>query len=235
MPALAPRADPVSGASTGHQRPFLKRQRSVAAVAPAACVEMSREKFARHVVAAQPSAPPATKRVCRGFDVKIGEKVFTVRHVSVDPASASGPLKQRMEAERDALDSLLKKAALLSRAAVGKNGARIVAAERQPEARKQSTEPKKQQRVAPRTTKGAMASRIDKAKEAMKKRRLEEIARAREKFRQELIEMEKAAMPDETIYPEDLEELGITAYQYDVTRTRKQSPLGSGSTVDDGD
>ncbi|KAK3135693.1 hypothetical protein QOZ80_5BG0422260 [Eleusine coracana subsp. coracana] len=215
MPSLAPRADPASGASTGHQRPFLKRQRSVAAaVAPAACVEMSRDKSARRAVAAQPSAPPATKRVCRGFDVKIGEKVFTVRRVSVDPASASERLKLRMEAERDAFDSLLEKAALLSRAAAGK----IVAAERQPEARKQITE----------QTKGSMASRIDKAKEAMKKRRLEEIARAREKFRQELAEMEKAAMPDETIYPEELEELGITAYQYDVTRTRKQSPLGSG-------
>ncbi|KAK3146118.1 hypothetical protein QOZ80_3BG0261840 [Eleusine coracana subsp. coracana] len=218
MPALAPRVDPVSGASTGQQRPFLKRQRSVVAgvVAHAACVEMSRDKSARRVVAAQPSAPPATKR-----------------HVSVDPASASARLKLRMEAERDALDSLLKKAALLSRAAAGKNGARIVAAERQPEARKKITERTKQQRVEvePRTTKGSMASRIDKAREAMKKRRLEEIAHAREKFRQELIEVEKAAMPDETIYPEDLEELGITAYQYDVTRTRKRSPLGSGPAV----
>ncbi|KAK3135691.1 hypothetical protein QOZ80_5BG0422230 [Eleusine coracana subsp. coracana] len=209
------------------------------------------EKMARDKFSEESSAPPpAPKRARTGFDVKIREECSVI-----DPLRR---LKRRMEAERDALGVLLEKAALLtSRAADGRSNVKTKTREgfatgkvavlalpaprhinqqrTQTGARKQSTEPKRQQqevqrvRVASRTTKGSsMASRIDKAKEAMKKRRLEEIARAREKFRQELIEVEKAAMPDETIYPEELEELAITAYQYDVTRTRKQSPLGSG-------
>jgi hypothetical protein len=51
---------------------------------------------------------------------------------------------------------------------------------------------------------------------------LEEIAQAREKCRQEVLEMERAALPDETIYPQDLQELGIT-FEYAVTRTRRQA------------
>jgi hypothetical protein len=39
-----------------------------------------------------------------------------------------------------------------------------------------------------------------------------------------LLEMEKSALPDETIYPEDLEELGIP-FEFVVTRTRMQAWL----------
>jgi hypothetical protein len=77
-----------------------------------------------------------------------------------------------------------------------------------------------------RTAKSSMASLINKAHEVKERQQLEEIARAREKFRQELLEVEKAAMPDETIYPEDLKELGIS--EYDVTPTKNQASLGSG-------
>jgi flagellar biosynthesis GTPase FlhF len=104
-----------------------------------------------------------------------------------------------------------------------------------PEVTKQSTQPKKQhpvavQRAAPRTAKSSMASLINKAKEVKEKQELEleeiarareEIAWAREKFRQELLEVEKKAMPDETIYPEVLKGLGIS--EYEVTPTKKQA------------
>jgi hypothetical protein len=36
----------------------------------------------------------------------------------------------------------------------------------------------------------------------------------REEFRQMLMEMEKSALPDETIYPKDLEELGLSRHWY---------------------
>jgi protease II len=104
-----------------------------------------------------------------------------------------------------------------------------------PEVTKQSTQPKKQhpvavQRAAPRTAKSSMASLINKAKEVKEKQELEleeiarareEIAWAREKFRQELLEVEKKAMSDETIYPEVLKGLGIS--EYEVTPTKKQA------------
>nr|CAB3461552.1 unnamed protein product [Digitaria exilis] len=101
-----------------------------------------------------------------------------------------------------------------------------------PDAKKQSTEAVKQkqqhrcpiQRATPppTTTMRSVAKAVDKAGEIEKTRLLEEIAVAREKCRQEVLEIERTALPDETIYPRDLEELGI-AFQYAVTRTWKQA------------
>ncbi|OEL14176.1 hypothetical protein BAE44_0024807 [Dichanthelium oligosanthes] len=101
-----------------------------------------------------------------------------------------------------------------------------------PEAAKQSTEPVKQQhrsvqRAMLPPTKLSVAKPVDKAREILKRRRLEEIAQAREKCRQEVLEVERTALPDETVYPRDLQELGI-AYQYAVTRTRRQAGLNGG-------
>ncbi|CAL4908067.1 unnamed protein product [Urochloa decumbens] len=100
---------------------------------------------------------------------------------------------------------------------------------RAPEAAQQSRETVKEQqqrpvvqRATPLPTKPSAANPLDKAREILKRRRLEEMAQAREKFRQEVLEMEKAAMPDETVYPRDLQELGI-AFEYAVTRTRRQA------------
>jgi hypothetical protein len=87
----------------------------------------------------------------------------------------------------------------------------------------QRTEARKQPTRDQQHEKKGVHDAIDKAKEALERRRLEQIARERERFRQELLEVEKAAMPDETVSAEDMEELGITAIQYDVTRTRKQA------------
>ncbi|TVU19288.1 hypothetical protein EJB05_35428, partial [Eragrostis curvula] len=218
MPTLASRPAPVVGAATAGERTLLKRPRGVVAVAPASCGQMAQERFASRVVTRKPTAPTC--------DVKIRES-FAVGKVSVVPAPAPGRLKQRLGAEHAVR--------------AGQDGARILASKRRPEAAKrrtilsskpatqaahQCTEPAvKQQPDQPRAapTPRPMSKLIEKAQEVLKKRRLEELARARDKFRMELLEVEKAAMPDETIYPEDLEELGLTELQYAVTPTRKQA------------
>jgi hypothetical protein len=53
----------------------------------------------------------------------------------------------------------------------------------------------------------------------------DEIEKSRKEFRRMLEDMEKLALPDQTIYPEDLEELGLTPVEHVVTRTRKQAWL----------
>ena len=87
------------------------------------------------------------------------------------------------------------------------------------------------------TAKNPIAPEVPtKATEVLKKWQLEEDkerARAaeREEFRQMLQEMEKSALPDETIYPEDLEELGIP-FEFVVTRTWKQACLDHAKKVE---
>ncbi|CAN6337678.1 unnamed protein product [Urochloa humidicola] len=67
----------------------------------------------------------------------------------------------------------------------------------------------------------------EKAKDAEERRRrmeeAEEMARAREECRRQMLAMEMAALPDETVYPHELEELGIAPFEYAVTRTRSQA------------
>ena len=53
----------------------------------------------------------------------------------------------------------------------------------------------------------------------------DEMEKSRKEFRRMLEEMEKSAQPDQTLYPEDLEELGLTPVEHVVTRTRKQARL----------
>ncbi|KAL6620215.1 hypothetical protein ACP70R_035354 [Stipagrostis hirtigluma subsp. patula] len=206
MCTLAPRAALCFGATAG-DHPLLKRPR--AAVASMACGGMA--------------SAPAKRKV---------------------PAPALRLLGERMEAELDAVLGLLKKAELLSRnaaktaaAAAGKEAHFLPTKKRKmppskatPEAAQKSKEPEKQQqprdqRATPPTRKPPMAHLLAEAAVARARRR-EEIAREREKFRRELLEVERAALPDETIYPEDLEELGIC--EYVVTPTRKQARRGPG-------
>ncbi|KAF7072293.1 hypothetical protein CFC21_077441 [Triticum aestivum] len=47
---------------------------------------------------------------------------------------------------------------------------------------------------------------------ALERQRKEATSRAREKARQEVLQMEKTAMPDDTLHPEDLKRLGIDEY-----------------------
>ncbi|CAN6360209.1 unnamed protein product [Urochloa humidicola] len=57
-------------------------------------------------------------------------------------------------------------------------------------------------------------------------RRMEETAREREECRRLVLAMEMAALPDETVYRHELEELGIAPFEYAVTRTRSQALCG---------
>jgi len=78
---------------------------------------------------------------------------------------------------------------------------------------------KQQQAPVPRAAAPPSAAKED----ARKRRRVDdEIARAREECRQQVLEAERTALPDETVYPHELEELGI-AFEYAVTRTRSQA------------
>jgi hypothetical protein len=79
-----------------------------------------------------------------------------------------------------------------------------------PAAAKQQQHPAVQRAVAAETEKSALPDEIEKS---------------RKEFRRMLEEMEKLALPDQTIYPEDLEELGLTPVEHVVTRTRKQARL----------
>ncbi|CAN6297841.1 unnamed protein product [Urochloa humidicola] len=195
--------------------------------APAACGAMAREAVCR-AGAAVPFAAPTQKRS---------------REAPAPVAPAPGqqrPLQERMREELDAIRVLHRKAMLL--ASMSKDDARFSAAGarpvapveaaakrrkasplvRVPEAARQSTEPVKKQVVqgaTPAPTNNSLATKLDKAREILKRRRMEELAQARKKFRQKLLEMERAALPDQTIYPRDLQELGI-AFEYAVTRTR---------------
>jgi hypothetical protein len=78
---------------------------------------------------------------------------------------------------------------------------------------------KQQQAPVPHAAAPPSAAKED----ARKRRRVDdEIARAREECRQQVLEAERTALPDETVYPHELEELGI-AFEYAVTRTRSQA------------
>ncbi|KAL6610002.1 hypothetical protein ACP70R_039971 [Stipagrostis hirtigluma subsp. patula] len=240
MCTLAPRAALGFGATAGECQ-LLKRPQCAVAVPSTACGRMARETSARGGGAGETSAP-ARKRARIGFDDK-----------SKVPAPALRVLGERMEAELDAVLGLLKKAELLSRSGVkraavpaGKE-APFPTAEPRPEedlgnaTKKRKMSPSKptpvaaqkngvprDQRSTPPMRKAPMNFLLAEAEQARARRRREEIAREREKFRQELLEVERAALPDETIYPEDLEELGIAGFEYAVTPTRKQARRGHG-------
>ncbi|KAG2619459.1 hypothetical protein PVAP13_3NG076949 [Panicum virgatum] len=78
---------------------------------------------------------------------------------------------------------------------------------------------KQQQAPVPHAAAPPSAAKED----ARKRRRVDdEIARAREECRQQVLEAERTALPDETVYPHELAELGI-AFEYAVTRTRSQA------------
>ncbi|CAO2040016.1 unnamed protein product [Urochloa humidicola] len=201
-------------------------------VAPAACGAMASEPVRRAVAA------PTQKR-SREAPAPVAPTLGQQRR-----------LQERMREELDAIRVLHKKAVLLSRGAIPASrskdaaaaGARSVAPmqtaakmtktlslKRAPEAAQQSMETVKQhqkrpvvQRATPAPTKSSAAKPLDKSREILKRRRMEEIARARKRCRQEVLEMERAALPDETIYPKDLLELGI-AFEYAVTRTWRQA------------
>ncbi|PVH62422.1 hypothetical protein PAHAL_3G288800 [Panicum hallii] len=143
-----------------------------------------------------------------------------------------------MRAELDAVRALHRKAVLLCRGAAGRSGggARFSAAGsgREAAAKRSETCPSKSATTEaahqkesvkqPQAPVQRAAAPPSAAKEDVRKRRRvdDEIARAREECRQQVLEAERTALPDETVYPHELAELGI-AFEYAVTRTRSQA------------
>ncbi|KAL6634020.1 hypothetical protein ACP70R_026691 [Stipagrostis hirtigluma subsp. patula] len=75
-------------------------------------------------------------------------------------------------------------------------------------------------RMAPTAARSG-AGQVAKADAARERRRREEERRrARAKARRELLEVERAALPDERIHPRDMKELGIAAFEHIVSTAR---------------
>ncbi|KAL6842057.1 hypothetical protein ACP4OV_028036 [Aristida adscensionis] len=179
--------------------------------AASSCAGMAR----RGVGAVEPSAP-AQKRA-RHYGVDGGES-------GVPAPAAQRRLQERMERELAAVLGLLKKAELLSRS-TGKRAAvvsgagedeeaRFLAAKPRPEedlgktARKRMAPPSEPKNkpddkaataAPPPARETAMCHLMAEAEQARARRRREEIARERERFRRELEEVERAAPPDESV------------------------------------
>ncbi|XP_062224465.1 uncharacterized protein LOC133922998 [Phragmites australis] len=69
----------------------------------------------------------------------------------------------------------------------------------------------------PEPAAGPITDLIAKAQEAIERRRRQERERARKKARQELLEVERAALPNERIHPLIMEALGIAAFEHIVS------------------
>ncbi|KAL6899315.1 hypothetical protein ACP4OV_005973 [Aristida adscensionis] len=83
--------------------------------------------------------------------------------------------------------------------------------------------------TAPEPTAAApMTNLIARAQEALERRRQEERECAREKARRELVEVERAALPDERVHPLDMEALGILAFEH-VVSTAAWAPVNGGA------
>ncbi|CAN6342114.1 unnamed protein product [Urochloa humidicola] len=201
-------------------------------VAPTACGAMAREPVRR-------AGTASTQKRSREALAPVAAALGQQRR-----------LQERMREELDTIRVIHRKVLLLSRGAAPASkpkddaaaGARSIAPtevatkmaktlplKRAHGAAQQRMEPVKQQQQRPMVqratsapTESSAAKPLDKAREILKRRRMEELAQAREKFRQKVLEMERAVLPDETIYPRDLLELGIM-FEYAVTRTRRQA------------
>ncbi|CAN6328349.1 unnamed protein product [Urochloa humidicola] len=170
---------------------------------------------------------------------------------SVVPIAAHTPgqwcLQERMKVELEAVRDLHRKAVLLcgrrGAAPAAKGDARLSADGLRREVPSEAA-PSKRSKMFP-TTKPATTAvahqkppsqraaaapplperKIEKTKEEVEERRrqMEALAREREEGCRLLLAMEMAALPDETVYKHELEELGIAPYEYAVTRTRSQA------------
>ncbi|CAL4908075.1 unnamed protein product [Urochloa decumbens] len=232
---------------------FLDRRRGVcAAIAPAACSVMAREPPSRRAGAEASSAARNQKRARDGFEGKIGAReAFAADEVPVVPApSGQQRLEERMRVELDAVRALHRKTVLLCRSGAGRSGAgaapvakgdarreaplEAAAKRRKPSPLESAAEAAAHQKKEGQVKQLGLVKRAapppSAAKEdaEKKRRRMEEMAREREEFRRLVVAMEKAALPDETVYRHDLEELGIAPFEYAVTRTRRQARCGGG-------
>ncbi|KAL6899632.1 hypothetical protein ACP4OV_006290 [Aristida adscensionis] len=192
------------------------------------------------------SSVPVAKltKACRNGVVDKTKAALTVSgKMAVD--SSPEILQERLAAELDALHGLLKKAKLMSRsenrrflaAEPRSSGAPVDEGSKAPPAKRmkteepraspasevvQTAEPEKPKgkRIAP--TARPVTDLIAKAQAVLERRR------AREKARRELLEVERAALPDESIHPRDMEELGIAEFQHTVSTARAPVSGGGG-------
>ncbi|CAL4893430.1 unnamed protein product [Urochloa decumbens] len=229
---------------------FLHRRRGVAAVAPAACGVMARELPARRAGAVGSSAARNEKRACGSLDGKAVVRVGSAAGeapVVVPAPPGQQRLQERMRVELDAVRALHRKAVLLCRGDASRSGGAGAALAAKGDARREVLleAAAKRRRGSPPESAAEVAAYQKKKKEQVKqlgpvkraapppsaakedaekkRRRVEEMAREREEFRRLVLAMGKAALPDETVYPRDLEELGIAPYEYAVTRTRSEA------------
>ncbi|CAL4900635.1 unnamed protein product [Urochloa decumbens] len=217
---------------------FLDRRRGVvAAVAPAA-----RGVMARNPVA---SSTRPHKRARDSLDGKAEIKEGSAAgeaSVVVPAPSGQQRLQERMRAELDAVRALHRKAVLLCRGGAGaasaaKGDARLSGTGPRQEAavkrRRANPSEESATEAAAQQKKGQLKQQAPAPRPApppsakedaeKKRRRMEEMAREREEFRRLVRAMQKAALPDETVYRHELEELGIAPFEYAVTRTRSQA------------
>ncbi|CAN6351085.1 unnamed protein product [Urochloa humidicola] len=223
---------------------FLDRRRGVSAVAPAACGVMAREPPPPRRAGAGASSAARTQKRARACldDGKAGVGVTSAAGkapVVVPAPPGQQRLQQRMRAELDAVRALHRKAVLLCRGGAGRSGAGTAKGDARREApleaaakRRKASPPESATEAAARQKKEQVkqqqAAPAPSAKEdaQKKKREMEEMAREREECRRLVLAMEMAALPDETVYRHELEELGITPFEYAVTRTRSQALCG---------
>ncbi|CAL4893425.1 unnamed protein product [Urochloa decumbens] len=211
-----------------------------------ACGVMAREQASRRVGGEVASS--ARTQLKRARDSLEGKTTTGGRGGFAAVAHTPGQrrLQERMKAELDAVRALHRKAVLLCRgggagaAPAAKGDARLSGAEPRREAaaaKRRRANPSeesateaaaqqkkgqlKQQQQAPAPRPAPPPSAKEDAQK--KKREMEEMARAREEFRRLVLAMEKATLPDETVYRHELQELGIAPFEYAVTRTRSQA------------
>lgn len=238
------------GASVG-ERTLLKRPDEKMVELRSKKKMVERDKFARRVFAPEPSAAKRGRigvdvTIRESFAIavlalpaprKLQPRAQTMEHDGKKAAAAaissscgtgiSGVTTAGKNDDARILAATRRSEASSAEEAAAKRRKTSSPSKHAPEAARQNTGTEKQQyrvqRAAPSSAQRRMGNLLDKAQQALKQRRQGEIALAREAFRRELLEVEKAAMPDETIRPEDLQELGIAAFEYAVTRTRKQA------------
>jgi hypothetical protein len=228
--------------TSGHNAGEPTRRARASEVSAGPARKRGRHDALEHVV-----DPAASSALRIRMDAELVALQGLLKRAKLLPRSAPPAEKQHAPPPRPtvapAVSSAAKRTALPSKSSTATEAAYAPAKQQQPVQRAAAKNPispavpdnKHRPVEAPATAKQQQqqqhpVQRAAAAKtEVPKKRRPEEekeLARAaaREEFRQMLLEMEKAALPDETIYPEDLEELGIP-FEFLVTRTWKQACL----------
>ncbi|CAN6346927.1 unnamed protein product [Urochloa humidicola] len=229
---------------------FLDRRRGVAAVAPTAAGALASSAVCTQK-RARDSSIDVKAEIREGFAAGKAPAV-----VPTPPEQQR--LQERMRAELDAVRALHRKAVLLCRDGAGTSSGADAVPTAKGNARLSGPSPRREApleaAVKRRKANSSEESATEAAAHQMKmehvkqlgpvkraapppsakedaemRRRMEETAREREEWRRLVLTMEMAALPDETVYWHELEELGIAPFEYAVTRTRSEALCGGGA------